>query len=217
MVLAGNVLRTDGPTPASMLRTLTLIGLAAALSAPAQTTHDLLGIDFEFQPPVINAEQGDSLHIVLTPDTHTFTQVSEETWNANGNTPIGLLNIGPGTEETTIALDASGTIFYVCSPHAAMGMKGIVNVGLTGMRDPERLRTAALYPIPARDRLWFTEPIPGAVDVFFIDAAGREAGRVQSLGNAPLFVGDLRPGLYLVRVLDGSGGEIFRQRISVEH
>jgi plastocyanin len=200
-----------------MLRTLTLIGLAAALSVSAQTTHELVGFDFEFDPPVIDAEQGDSLHIVLSPTTHTFTQVSEETWNANGNTPIGLINIGPGVGEVTIALDASGTLFYVCSPHAAMGMKGIVNVALTsGMRDPEQLRTMALYPNPVRDRLWFREPIPGAVDVFFIDAAGREAGRLQTLGSAPLFVGDLRPGLYLVRVVDGAGEEIFRQQISVE-
>ncbi|HEY0978470.1 MAG TPA: plastocyanin/azurin family copper-binding protein [Flavobacteriales bacterium] len=186
-----------------MIRNTTLPILFVACCAQAQTTHQLAAIDFEFLPPVIDAVEGDSLRISFSPTTHTFTQVSEETWNTNGTEPEGNYNIGPGVSQITIPLDATGTIHYICLPHAAMGMKGIVNVMLaTDIEDGPDARTLALYPNPANEQVWIDLPVGADRTVFFLDATGREVGRQQVPNDLPLWIGDLPPGVYVVRTLD---------------
>lgn len=140
----------------------------------------------------------------------------EATWNANGDTPAGFYNIGPGVEEATILLEASGIIHDVCIPHAAMGMKGIVDVALANsVGDRPKVVDNALYPDPAKEQLWLREAPSGMLDMFFVDASGREVKRQQTSGT-PIFVGDLASGACTVRVVDSAGREGFRQRIHIE-
>jgi plastocyanin len=186
------------------------------IAVHAQVTHELLVTDFEFTTDIIFAEQGDSLRIVPAAPGHTFTQVSEETWNANGNTPSGLYQFDPLVDPITVSLDGSGTIYYVCAPHAAMGMKGIVHVQLaSSIADHSLLRTSGFYPNPASDVIWMRDPSPEVVHVSIVDATGREATRIQMLNTAPIFVGHLPAGLYVLRVMDNSGQEIERQQLMV--
>lgn len=183
-----------------MARNVTLSLILLCCTAQAQTTHQLFAIDFQFNPSVINAIEGDSLQITFNPTTHTFTQVSEETWNANGSEPDGNYNIGPGVSSITIPLDATGTIYYVCLPHASMGMKGIVNVMLeTGTVDPAAPAPLTLHPNPASEQLWVDLPSGGDRMVLLVDATGREVRRQQVLNDVPLQIGDLQPGIYVVR------------------
>ncbi len=196
--------------------TTTLLCLVLAFSVHAQTTHELFVTDFEFNPAVIDAVQGDSLRIVPVDPGHTFTQVSEATWNANGDTPSGEFQFDPLVDPLTVALIGSGTIYYVCAPHAAIGMKGIVHVELaSSIADHSVVRPAAFFPNPASDVIWMREPPFDAVSVSIVDAMGREAVQMQVISTEPLFVGDLPNGLYLVRVMDRSGAELQRQQLVV--
>jgi plastocyanin len=197
------------------LVTLSLFSIVTALSA--QTTHLLTAIDFEFVPDSIFAAQGDSLHIVFGSTEHTFTQVSEETWNANGDTPSGGWNLGPGITETTIELFGTGTIHYICIPHATMGMKGIVHISLeNAISERTALLQDRFYPNPTQGQHWLREASAGMLDLFFTDLGGREVLRAQVIGNKPVDVSMLPSGLYAVRAADSAGKEVFRQRIMRE-
>jgi plastocyanin len=191
----------------------------AAMAIHAQsTTHDLIVTDFEFSPAVIQAVQGDSLRIIPLDSGHTFTQVDEVTWNANGNTPSGLFQFDPLLDTVTVELTGSGTIFYVCSPHAELGMKGLVSVAIaSGIHDHGPVRASAFYPNPASETIRMRDPTPDVMEVRFINALGRETARMQVLGSEPLYVGDLPNGLYMVRVLDNTGTELSRQPLVVAH
>jgi plastocyanin len=199
----------------TMKHALTLLFVAATLGVQAQTTHELVAMDFEFDPDVINAVQGDSVHVTFMNTDHTFTEVSEVTWNANGDTPNGGYNFGPGLTEVTFVLDGTGTIFYVCVPHASMAMKGIIDVAL-GLEDHALMVSDAFYPNPANEQLWLREAPPDAAVVSFFDATGREVYRTSIQGDLPMSVGDLNSGLYSVRVADQGGKELFRQQVVVE-
>lgn len=181
----------------------------------SQTTHTLGTFANTFVPDTLVAVQGDSLHIVFDNPIHTFTQVSEETWLANGATPSGQWNIGPGVTEITIPLDASGIIHYVCVPHAAMGMKGVVIIELatgapgTGPRTVDRL-----YPNPTAGVLDWKAAVPaGVVLLEFIDVAGRVVHQVPVQGDRPMDVRTLPAGVYTVRALDTAGDTHFMQRL----
>lgn len=187
-----------------------------AVGVHAQTIHELSVSDFEFSPAVIDAVQGDSLRIVPLDLGHTFTQVDPETWNVNGNTASGLFQFDPLLVTITVELTGSGTIYYVCSPHAAMGMKGIVNVELaSSISDHSLVRSSAFFPNPASEVIWMRDPPTDVVDVSIVDAIGREVARMQVLSTEPLYVGDLPAGLYVLRIMDNAGMEMQRQQLMV--
>lgn len=199
----------------TMKPTATLVAFALSSALTAQTTHLLTAVDFEFLPDTLYAAQGDSLHIVFGSTDHTFTQVTEETWDANENTPSGGWNLGPGISEATIGLDGTGTIHYVCSPHASMGMKGVVIVSVeNAMTDRMALMQDRFYPNPTGGQLWLREMPDGMVDLFFTDASGRDVYRTQVYGNVPVDVSELPNGSYTVRAVSSGGKELFRQRIT---
>ena len=203
------------------MRNITLFACFALASATyAQTTHELTVSNFEFSPSVINAVQGDSLRIIARNSGHTFNQVSEETWNANGTTPSGILQFNllvVGTP-VTVELFATGPIYYVCIAHAAMGMKGIVNVALaSGIDDSALESTSAFFPNPASDMVWMRDMPTDVVDVSIVDALGREAARMQVASTEPIHVGDLPNGSYYLRVMDKAGVEVLRQQLVVAH
>lgn len=78
-----------------------------------------------FSPSTVTITQGDTVLFQLA-GAHNAQEVSQTTWNANGNSPvIGFqTNFGGGT----VTGLTTGTHYYVCSPHASMGMKGRIIV-----------------------------------------------------------------------------------------
>lgn len=203
------------------MRNITLFAcFALAGVSYAQTTHQLVVSNFEFSPSVINAVQGDSLRIIAEDNGHTFNQVSEETWLANGTIPSGLFqfNVLLDSLPITVELSGSGTIYYVCTPHAAMGMKGLINVALaSGIDDSALESTSAFFPNPASDMVWMRDMPTDVVDVSIVDALGREAARMQVASTEPIHVGNVPNGSYYLRVMDKAGVEVLRQQLVVAH
>ncbi len=83
---------------------------------------------FTYTPATTNILFGDTVVFTIG-GSHDAREVSLATWTANGNTPL------PGGFQTAfgggIVLPAQlsvGTHYFVCTPHASMGMKGTIIV-----------------------------------------------------------------------------------------
>jgi len=80
---------------------------------------------FAFSPSLLTINAGDTVRWTIN-SIHNVVEVSQATWNANGNTSNGgfSLPFGGGTH----TFSTPGTYYYVCEPHASGGMKGRVIV-----------------------------------------------------------------------------------------
>ncbi len=78
-----------------------------------------------FSPATLNVEVGDSL-IFQTGGSHDAVEVSKATWDANGSASNGgfAIPFGGGSFVPRTA----GTLYYVCTPHVSLGMKGMITV-----------------------------------------------------------------------------------------
>jgi len=89
-------------------------------------THTVTNADFTFSPADLTITAGDSVQWQLA-NIHNVLEVTEQTWNANGNTAkAGGFSAGFGGGN--VKFDNPGTYFYVCSPHAFQAMKGKITV-----------------------------------------------------------------------------------------
>lgn len=84
-----------------------------------------------FTPSTITINQGDTVNFVLE-SHHNAVQVSLATWNTNGSTMLSggfMTNFGGGMILPSQMI--SGTNYFVCAPHASIGMKGTIVVMVT--------------------------------------------------------------------------------------
>ncbi len=92
------------------------------------TTWIVTNSGFTFSPSTITINPGDDVNFNLDV-IHDAVEVSQSTWNANGNTPLAggfQLSFGGGLVPSSKL--GVGTHYYVCSPHASSGMKGTIIV-----------------------------------------------------------------------------------------
>ena len=173
----------------------------------------ILSSGYTFVPDEVTIQPGDTVIFDLGP-IHNAVEVSEETWLAGDTTSNGgfRLPLGGGT----VTLTEVGTHYYVCQPHASLGMKGIIHVeipnSLSGNHTIEELQLCA-YPNPASDllELSFNIENAGMIQVNLIDLSGRTistlidkefaAGRYTE--SIPF--GNIEPGHYILFVRTKSG------------
>jgi len=104
---------------------LLLAVLACAMTAmAARVTITSPGLTFS--PASVTINQGDTVVFSITA-SHNAVEVSQATYNANGTTalPGGFSLPFGGGILTGLSV---GTHYYVCTPHAGAGMKGIIIV-----------------------------------------------------------------------------------------
>jgi len=94
-------------------------------SSSFSTTHTITNSGFTFSPNSITINLGDTVKFVLE-SMHNAREVSEATWNAGGNTSNGGFDLPFGGG--TVVLTQTGIHYYVCVPHASIGMKGTITV-----------------------------------------------------------------------------------------
>ena len=93
------------------------------------TTHTIGTSGFAFSPAALNISLGDTV-VFSIGGTHNAVEVDQGTWTSNGNTPLSggfSVPFGGGM----VILTGVGTHYYVCSPHASLGMKGTITVTST--------------------------------------------------------------------------------------
>lgn len=110
----------------------TLLFCAATLlmlTSQAQTTHIVTAFDYGFAPENLTIAPGDSVYASFI-GYHSLTEVTESDWNNNIASSNGGFWIGleAPTFENWFVINDPGMKYYICIPHASMGMKGTINV-----------------------------------------------------------------------------------------
>ncbi|MCB0792970.1 MAG: T9SS type A sorting domain-containing protein [Flavobacteriales bacterium] len=185
----------------------------------AQFTHDLQVKDDAFDPAILTIAAGDQVHIfrdnsAINP--HTFTQVARSTWDVNGTTPLpGGHDLRPGTGDD-ITIIPTDTIWYVCTHHAGVGMKGVIIVtGANGMEQAQAQQRYHLAPNPARSGVALLTADPAPVRVRLCDGAGRTVHTTTLHGTGRIDVSAMADGLYIVEVRDMREALLSRRHLVV--
>ncbi|MBE7509056.1 MAG: T9SS type A sorting domain-containing protein [Bacteroidia bacterium] len=185
------------------LLTLLFVGATTCCFA----TNHLINISgFSFSPATVNAAVGDTVTWNVT-GPHTATQVSQATWNANGNTPLsGGFDFTPANTSngtSFIVCTSVGTVWYVCKPHASMGMKGQINVVATGLPDLVNNIAWSIYPNPVKDVLHLNSNASAStVDVEIINMLGKVVMQTTAVPYdkaASIDVSSLTKGVYFLK------------------
>jgi plastocyanin len=92
---------------------------------PSPQTVTVNSVGFTFEPATVTIRAGDTVNFALT-SIHNALEVSKTTWDANGTASNGGFSIPFGGGSHTFTLP--GIYYYICTAHAALGMKGTVIV-----------------------------------------------------------------------------------------
>ena len=197
---------------------------ACAATLQAQVTHELQVEDDEFNPSTLTINAGDHVHIFWdnsVVNDHTFTQVAQATWAANGSTLLpGGYELGVGTPSpgTDFTITPTATVWYVCAFHASMGMKGVINVvGGTGVEEAGAQAVYQLAPNPANDAVRILAPPVNALSVRFTDATGRVCMHAMLTRDRTIDTSTMPNGMYVVEFSDAEGVLLARRQLMVQH
>ncbi len=109
------------------------------------TTHIVNNSGSTFSPSTLTIELGDTVLFSIA-SIHTVREVSQATWNANGNTqlPGGFSRPAGGG---IVVITTEGLHYYVCSNHNISGMKGTITVNPVTDVEPVTDRTPAGFSL----------------------------------------------------------------------
>ncbi len=184
---------------------LLLMTLSMGIGFAAKRT--ITNVGNTFSPDTITIEVGDDIEFSLG-STHNAIEVTKDTWDANGNTPkSGGFSVPFGGGEKTFP--TVGTYYYVCEPHASLGMKGVIIVQAATAVTPvsNDVSTFEVFPNPASDfiNVSYTLNSDGIVNIRLINAAGVEVANILKESQAPgqyrntfSLNNDLASGIYYV-------------------
>ncbi|MES2567418.1 MAG: T9SS type A sorting domain-containing protein [Bacteroidota bacterium] len=106
---------------------------------------------FTYSPATLSVLVGDVVTIQAN-GTHPLAEVTQSTWNANQNTPSGT-GFGTKTTNYTFTVTTASDIYYVCTAHAGMGMKGMITVSSTSINEQDAsISSVSIFPNPAKDK-----------------------------------------------------------------
>jgi plastocyanin len=151
----------------------------------------------------ISIIQGDSVNFILA-SMHNAIEVSKTTWDANGNTPLanGFQVPFGGGFLLPVQLTV-GTHYYVCSPHASLGMKGIITVQAeTGINEVNSSNRIIIFPEVSSDFITLKGNVNTENSKYIIyDLLGRiiKAGNYSNVNNV-ISVSELPVGIYFIQI-----------------
>ncbi len=156
------------------------------------TTHIIGNSGFTFTPADLTINLGDTVNFVVA-SIHQPREVDKATWDANGTTSNGGFDLPLGGG--IVVLTQTGTHYYVCVPHASLGMKGTITVNaVTGVKDisqtiPETFNLMQNYPNPFNPSttISFSLPSKSFVSLKVYDVIGNE---VATIVNQELSAGN---------------------------
>jgi plastocyanin len=138
----------------NMKKLLFSLSLSAISMMGFSTTWTIANSGFLFSPASVTIAAGDTVLFTLG-SIHNALEVSEATWNANGNTPLsGGFETAFGGGTVLPSSLGVGTHYYVCANHYAMGMKGVIIVqNSSGVGDITLQSNFSIYPNPTKGLL----------------------------------------------------------------
>lgn len=156
-----------------------------------------------FTPNTITINIGDTVNFAIT-SYHNAQEVSDRTWADNGTTLLaGGFEVPFGGGLVLPDKLGVGKHYFVCKPHASLGMKGIITVqGTTAISENQQLSDISIYPNPATDRINIKagSELPGTL-YSITDQSGREVlnGKLDGV-NTSLDISYLSKGFYFLKV-----------------
>lgn len=140
-----------------------------------------------FTPDTVIIEVGEDVEFSLG-TTHNAVEVTKDTWDANGNTPKSTgFSVPFGGGE--VVFSTVGTYYYVCEPHASLGMKGVIIVQAATAVSPvsNDISTFEVFPNPASDfiHVSYTLNSSSAVNIRIMNAAGVEVSNILNESQDP--------------------------------
>jgi len=184
-----------------LLTSIFTIGFAMSSFATTYTITNGFNV---FTPATVNALVGDTIIWNLAV-SHDVVEVDQSTWAANGNTPMsGGFSLPNGGGQYVIQAGDVGTIYYVCSPHASMGMKGRIFVGTLGLENQNSISMQIMQSVQDQFiKLTVNGPTTGKVMVDMMNLSGQVVKttslNLQGETSTMIEVGDLPKGVYMVR------------------
>jgi plastocyanin len=185
------------------------IVLASSMGVGFAAKHTVSNAGTTFSPATLTIEVGEDVEFVLG-SSHNAVEVTKETWDANGSTAkSGGFSVPYGGGEVVFA--TAGTYYYVCQPHAALGMKGtiIVQESTAISTVSDNISTFNVFPDPASDHITVSYTLNSSafVTIRIFNTVGVEVASILKESQGPgqyqntySLNKDLAPGLYFVRI-----------------
>ena len=148
--------------------------LLCGLVSQAQTTHVVSNSGLNFVPANLTITAGDTVDWQIS-SSHNVREVSQATYNANGTASNGGFQLGSGGGKQ--AFPNPGTFYYVCTPHASSGMKGIVTVN-SANAETFVAQLRGIQEVPAATTLG-----TGEITALFEDDTLRVSGAFDNLSS----------------------------------
>lgn len=115
-------------------------------------TLTIVNVGLTFSPAAQTINLGDNVTFVIG-SAHNVIEVSQSDWNSNMNTLMTggfSLSFGGGSVPATQL--PVGTHYYVCGPHASLGMKGMIKVqAIAGIEEHKTINDISIYPSVIKD------------------------------------------------------------------
>lgn len=132
---------------------LTLLAIAAFAGIKAASYTITTTPNNAYSPATLTVNVGDVVTIMGS-GTHPTAQVDQTTWNANGTATVSG---GWGVQSSAYTFTATtpGDIYYVCTVHVSMGMKGMIAVmPINGVvQNALSLQSVNVFPNPASEQM----------------------------------------------------------------
>jgi plastocyanin len=187
-----------------ILMLLTVIAVSAAYPAKHVVTNNMNS----FSPAEITINVGDTVVFTIG-GSHNAVEVSKETYDAKGNTSNNGFSVGFGGG--SVAFTNAGTYYYVCQPHASLGMRGIIHVVTPSSVNEiaETSRGISLYPNPASNyvSISYTLTEASVVSIDLVSISGAVVKSVQEVAENPGIQhytldmpDDIHAGVYFIRI-----------------
>jgi plastocyanin len=183
---------------------ITLTVIFSAMVTGTCTTWTITNSGYSFTPDTITITYGDTVSFSLE-SIHNAVEVSQDTWDANGNTPLASgfsLPLGGGSVSTDLL--SVGTHWYVCSPHASLGMKGVIIVegATTAIKVIQPQLNVSFYPNPVTDivSIRTSEEVVGS-PYSITDLTGRQilTGKLND-ESVSIDISSFETGIYLLQI-----------------
>jgi plastocyanin len=191
-----------------MKKQVLFIIASLSVSVASATTVTIGNSGFTFTPDSVSIHVGDTIRFQVG-STHKPIEVSQSTWNANSASPITGFSLPNGGG--IVAGLTAGIHYYVCQPHAGMGMKGRIFVTpVTGLANVAAASPQLnIYPNPSNGKFNVhyqsasNSSVEVALDVFNIlgdkvysstDVKGQVVSQID-LSTVPA-------GIYFVKIYD---------------
>ena len=176
-----------------------------------------------FSPAILTLEAGENVEFSLG-SSHNAIEVTKETWDANGNTPkSGGFSVPFGGGE--VIFPTPGVYYYVCEPHASLGMKGTIIVeGSTAISSvSDNISGFNVFPDPAYEfiTISYTLSSTAIVNIRLINIVGDDVASILNESQVPgqytntySLKNDLTPGIYFVNI--NSNNQSFISKVFIQ-